>query len=146
MIINQKSKFQWQLIIVTKKAPMETLKNGTMFLFLQSQFPNISPNSQIRMDLSQFQNKDIFGTCLMQKTHSMIAFLKQQCLLKFFDDASEEWKQLLNQSQYTSAAYIMAYAENESLSTQNRIIINAFISKQRSKEYDQEVTEATKKG
>ena len=130
---------------MTKKAPMEILQNGLLFLFLHSQFPSILPNSQIRMDLSQLRNKDILGTCLMQKTNTMVAYLKQQCLSNFNEDASDDWKQLLNQSQYTSAAYFMTYAKTEILSTQKRIIINAFITKQWSKEYDSEVKEATKK-
>ena len=144
MIVNQKTQYHWQLIVVTKKAPIEILKNGMLFLFLHSQFPSVAPNAQIKIDFAQLTGKDIFGTCLMQKTNAMVASLKQQCLVNFTEDSSNEWSLILSQSQFTSAAYFMSYAKNYLSSTQNRIVIEAFISKRRSKEYDSEVQKATK--
>ena len=141
MLINQKTSFQWQLICCTTQTPSDVVKTGVLYLLLHSQFPNVQVDNQIRIDLGQFDNADVIGTCFMSNNLKLVAYLKQQCFL-FFNGSPEltkTWSQFLTHYNDTSAAQFIAFAQIQSLSVRNRITIHAFITKQSTTEYRKEV-------
>ena len=149
MLLNQRSKFLWQLVICSTNLPALVVKNSVLYLFLHSQFPQISENDQLRIDLAQLKNKDICGACFMPNNNQLIAFLKQQCI-NFFNDEKdnlpEQWTEILNKFNDTSAAHFIAYANVHSLSTRNRYIIHAFITKNCTAEYRNEIEKVNFQG
>ena len=141
MLLNQKTQFQWQLIYCTNQSPTEVIKTSVLYLILHSQYPNIHANDQLKVDLTQFERYDVCGTCTMANNKQLIAYLKQQCL-HFFNNSIElnpEWSKFISQFNDTSAVHFISFAQICPLSTRNRIIIHAFITKRSTTEYRKEI-------
>ena len=137
--MNQKSQYHWQLVLVTNQSDDSVLKNGVLLLFLQKHFPNIEPNKNYRANLVALSQNDIFGTCLMPQNDKLVAYLKHCCYDNLRGIDIPEWDFVLDSVSTTSCASVYAYLKTIPLSNQKRLFLNAYITKQRTQEFDNEI-------
>ena len=140
MIVDQKTKFHWQAVFTSALDADSALKTSTLFLFLTAQVPNIQPSNLFKIDLNEYKNIDVLGTCLLKSNHNLVAFLKRLCLEILHGKTPPiGWDQILTQTTNTNAAVIFSYIKIVSWTNRNQYYLNVFIAKGRSAEYDAEV-------